>query len=254
MLRRKLFHSRLCHLSKHHGNHMILGNLLYYLPNFFFVCVVLVSRRFLSMTKACFGNLVMGILLSLNQYLREEIVLSIYRGYLPVSPYTLWFGVLSLTLNNLLQAKRSAVSIFASLEVPQTSEAYKSIGLIWASKSWKHTVVSKLPGDHIVLIKSTFFPLALLAKSSQAQTLDNFVVRVYPKYLYVLTISISFPYKNNFSPAAMWPHFLKTITFVLSKFTVRPKDLDAFSRLFIWFGNPDGVEDTKTVSSANRQL
>ena len=48
----------------------------------------------------------MGILLSLNQYLREEIVLSIYRGYLPVSPYTMWFGVLSLTLNNLLHAKR----------------------------------------------------------------------------------------------------------------------------------------------------
>ena len=58
------------------------------------------------MTKACFGNLIMDILLSLNQYLREEIVLSIYRGYLPVSPYTMWFGVLSLTLNNLLQAKR----------------------------------------------------------------------------------------------------------------------------------------------------
>ena len=193
----------------------------------------------------------MGILLSLNQYLTEEIVLSIYRGYLPVSPYTMWFGVLSLTLNNLSQAKRWAVSIYASLEVPQTSEAYKSIGLIWASKSWKNTVVSKLPGDHIVLIKSKNFLLALLEKSSQAQTLDNFVVRVYPKYLYLLTISSSFPYKNRFSPA-IWPHFLKTITFVLSKFTVRPKDLDAFSRLFIWFCNPDGVEDTKTISSANR--
>ena len=180
------------------------------------------------------------------------MVLSIYRGYLPVSPYTMWFGVLSLTLNNLLQAKRWVVSIFASLEVPQTSEAYKSIGLSWASKSWKNTVVLKLPRDHIVLIKFKIFALALLAKSSQAQTLDNFVVRVYPKYLYLLTISISFPYKNHFSPAAMGPPFLKTITFVLSKFAIRPKDLDAFLRQFIWFCNPDGVEDTKTISSANR--
>ena len=44
--------------------------------------VVLVSRLFLSLIQAGFGNLVMGILMSLNQYLREEIVLSIYRGYL----------------------------------------------------------------------------------------------------------------------------------------------------------------------------
>ena len=152
-----------------------------------------VSKRFLSMIKACFGNLVMGILLNLNQYPREEIVLSIYRGYLPVSPHTMWVDVLSLTLNNLSQAKRWTVSIFASHEVPHNSEAHQSIGLICASKSWKNTVVSKLPRDHIVLIKSTFFPLALLAKSSQAQTLDNFVVRVYPNYLYILTISISFP-------------------------------------------------------------
>ena len=92
----------------------------------------------------------------------------------------------------------------------------------------------------------------MLAKSSQAQTLDSFVVRVYPKYLYLLTISSSFPYKNHSSPTAVWPPFLKTITFVLSKFTIRPKDLDALRRLFIWFCNPDGVEDTKTISSANR--
>jgi len=134
---------------------------------FLFLYAVLVSRLFLSMIKACFGNLVMGILLSLNQYLKEEIVLSIYRRYLPVSPYTMWFGVLARTLNNLLQAKRWTVSIFASLEVLQTSEAYKSMGLICALKSWKNTVVSTLPRDHIVFIKSKHFPLALLAKSSQ---------------------------------------------------------------------------------------
>ena len=162
MLTGKLFHSRLPFVQTSWKPYDSRQSFI--LPaQFLFLCVVLVSRRLLSMTKACFGNLIMGILLSLNQDLREEIVLSIYRGYLPVSPYTMWFGVLSLTLNNLLHAKRWAVSIFASLGVPQTSEAYKSIGLIWASKSWKNTVVSKLR-DHIVLIKSKKFPFGLAGK------------------------------------------------------------------------------------------
>ena len=157
---------------------------------FLFLSVVLVSRLFLSMIQACFWNLVMGILLSLNQYLREEIVLSRYRGYLRHIPC----GLVSCPSHLIIfcRQKDELFQIFASLEVPQTWEAHKNIGLIWASKSWKNTVVSKLPRDHIVLIKSKILPLVLLAKSSQAQTLDNFVVRVYPKYLYLLTISISF--------------------------------------------------------------
>ena len=64
-------------------------------------------------------------------------------------------------------------------------------------------MVAKLPRDHIVPIKSKMFPLALLAKSTQAQKLDNVVVRVHLKYLYLLTISTSFPYKNHFSLAEM---------------------------------------------------
>ena len=48
----------------------------------------------------------MGFLPSFNQYLREAILLSMYNGYLPVSPYTIWFGDLSLRLSNLLHANR----------------------------------------------------------------------------------------------------------------------------------------------------
>ena len=48
----------------------------------------------------------MGILPSFNQYLREAILLSMYNGYLPVSPYTMSFGDLSLRLSNLLHANR----------------------------------------------------------------------------------------------------------------------------------------------------
>ena len=66
-----------------------------------------VSRLFWSTIRACFGSLVMGILPSFNQYLREAILLSMYNGYLPVSPYTiLWFGDLSLRLSNLSHANR----------------------------------------------------------------------------------------------------------------------------------------------------
>ena len=71
------------------------------------------------------------------QYLRELVVLSMYNGYRPVSPYTMWFGVLLLTYNSLLQAKRCADSMTDTLAVPHISDAYNSIGLICASKSWK---------------------------------------------------------------------------------------------------------------------
>ena len=63
-----------------------------------------VSRLFLCIIQACFGNLLMPILPSFNQYLREAIVLPMYTGYLPVSPYTIWFGDLSLRLSSLLHA------------------------------------------------------------------------------------------------------------------------------------------------------
>ena len=61
---------------------------LYYLPSYcsFFVFVIRLS---LNIIKACFGNLVLGSLQSLNQYLKTEIVLPIYRGYLPVSRYAM---------------------------------------------------------------------------------------------------------------------------------------------------------------------
>ena len=51
-----------------------------------------VPGLFWGIIRACFGNLVMGILPIFNHYLREAIVLSMYNGYLPVSPYTVWFG------------------------------------------------------------------------------------------------------------------------------------------------------------------
>ena len=70
-----------------------------------------------------------------------------------------------------------------TLAVPHISDAYNSIGLIWASKSWKNTVVSKLPSDHIVFIRSKILPFALLAYSSHEEFVDNFVVKVYPRYL-----------------------------------------------------------------------
>ena len=66
--------------------------------------LISVSRLFWSIIRACLGNLVMGILPSFNQYLREAILLSMYNGYLPVSLYTIWFGDLSLRLSNLLHA------------------------------------------------------------------------------------------------------------------------------------------------------
>ena len=55
------------------------------------------SKSFSSIVNVCFGNLAMGICHTFNQYLRELIVLSMYNGYRPVSPYTMWFGVLLLT-------------------------------------------------------------------------------------------------------------------------------------------------------------
>ena len=55
------------------------------------------SMSFSNVVNVCFGNLVMGIFRSFSQYLRELIVLSMYKGYRPVSPYTMWFGVLLLT-------------------------------------------------------------------------------------------------------------------------------------------------------------
>ena len=47
----------------------------------------------------------------------------------------------------------------------------------------KKTVVFRLPRDHIVFIRSKLLPFALLAYSSQAEFEDNFVVKVYPRYL-----------------------------------------------------------------------
>ena len=69
------------------------------------------------------------------------------------------------------------------MDVPLISEAYRSMGLILASKSWKKTVVFRLPRDHIVFIRSKILPFALLAYSSHAEFEDNFVVKVYPRYL-----------------------------------------------------------------------
>ena len=97
----------------------------------------IMSKSFSDIVNVCFGNLVMGICHTFNQYLRELIVLSMYNGYRPVSPYTMWFGVLLLTYNSLLQAKRCADSMTDTLAVPYISDAYNSIGLICASKSWK---------------------------------------------------------------------------------------------------------------------
>ena len=95
------------------------------------------TKSFSNIVKACFGNLVMDIFRTFSQDLRELIVLSMYNGYQPVSPYTMWFGVLLLTHNSLLQAKRCADSMTDTLAVPHISDAYNSIGLICASKSWK---------------------------------------------------------------------------------------------------------------------
>ena len=142
------------------------------------------TKSFSNIVNACFGNLVMGIFRTFSQYLSELIVLSMYNGYRPVSPYTVWFGVLLLTHNTLLQAKRCADSMTDTLAVPHISDAYNSIGLICASKRWKkNTVVSKLPRDHIVFIKSNILPLALLAYFSHEEFVDSFVVKVYPRYL-----------------------------------------------------------------------
>ena len=69
-----------------------------------------------------------------------------------------------------------------ALTYPKFQKHIKSIGLICASKREKNIVVSRFPRDHIFLIKSRMVPLALLAPSSQAQVVDKFVVRVYPKY------------------------------------------------------------------------
>ena len=68
-----------------------------------------------------------------------------------------------------------------TVAVPHISDAYNSIGLICASKSWKNTL-SKLPRDHIVFIKSNILPLALLAYSSHEEFVDSYVVKVYPIY------------------------------------------------------------------------
>ena len=144
---------------------------------------VYVSKSFSNIVNVYFGNLVMGIFRTFSQYLRKLIVLSMYNGYRHVSPYTMWFGVLLLTHNGLLQAKRCADSMTDTLAAPHISDAYNSIGLICASKSWKNTVVPKLPRDHIVFIKSNILPLALLAYSSHEEFVDSFVVKVYPIYL-----------------------------------------------------------------------
>ena len=96
----------------------------------------------------------------------------------------MWFGVLLLTHYSLLQAReRCADSVTGTLAVPHISDEYNSIGLICASKSWKTTVVSKLPNDHIVFIKSNILPLALLSCSSHEEFVDSVVVKVYPRYL-----------------------------------------------------------------------
>ena len=100
------------------------------LPNQLLFLLVLVIRLSLSLIKACLRNLVLGSVQSLNQYLTAETVLSMYRSYLPVSPYIMWLGVLSLTLNSLLHAKRSALSMFEVLDIPKISEAFKSMGLV----------------------------------------------------------------------------------------------------------------------------
>ena len=147
------------------------------------VDVVYMSKSFSNIVNVYLGNLVKGMFRSFSQYLRELIVLSMYSGYRPVSPYTMWFGVLLPTRNGLLQAKRCADSMTDTLAVPHISDAYNSIGLICASKSWKNTVVSKLPRDHIVFIKSNILPLALLAYSSHDESVDSFVVKVYSRYV-----------------------------------------------------------------------
>ena len=144
---------------------------------------VYLPKSFSNIVNVCFGNLVMGIFRTFSQYLRELIVLSMCNGYRPVSPFTMWLGVFLLTHNSLLQAKKCADSMTDTLAVPHISDAYNSIGLICASKSWKNTVVSKLPRDHIVFIKSNILPLALLAYSSHDESVDSFVVKVYSRYV-----------------------------------------------------------------------
>ena len=81
------------------------------------------TKSFSNIVKACFGNLVMDIFRTFSQDLRELIVLSMYNGYQPVSPYTMWFGVLLLTHNSLLQAKRCTDSMTDTLAVPNISDA-----------------------------------------------------------------------------------------------------------------------------------
>ena len=99
-----------------------------------------------------------------------------------MSPYTIWFGVLLLAHNNLLQANRWAVSMADNLNIPHISDAY-NIALICASNSFKNKDVSRLPSDHIVFIRSKMLPLALLACPLNAELFDSFVVRVNPKHL-----------------------------------------------------------------------
>ena len=82
-------HWSLCLVPKRLVNHEIRDTLFMLPAQLFLLTLPPKSRLCWSMISTSFRNRVMGIVLSFNEYLREENVLSMYNGHLPVSPYTL---------------------------------------------------------------------------------------------------------------------------------------------------------------------
>ena len=162
----------------------------------------------------------------------------------------MWFGVLLLTKRKRLPANRRADSMQEDLDIPHISEEYRSMGLICASKSWNKTLVLRLPRDHIVFMRWKTFLCPFLCIHHR-QTLQIALLLAYTQgicnYLQYIFLYCR---KTIFSPEAIWPPFRKTITFVYSKFTVSPKEIEDFSRLLIWFCKPVCVDDTRTIPSA----
>jgi len=106
---------------------------------------------------------------------------------------------------------------------------------------------------HMVFNIWTTLCFPLVPMSSRSTLRNNLVVKRLLRYLYLLTTSSLLLPICHCSPRDKCPPLRKTIIFVSSVLTHKPRVLETRIRLFSWFWNLTGVVDNRIMSSANRK-
>ena len=157
--------------------------------------------------------------------------------------------------DHLLHAWRCTFSVGSlSTKNPHTSAEYEGTGWIIASNILTFFCLHICPNWVWALRSSNrdFFPLT--ANYFAASLAFMAVVKVKPRYRYLLTTSRILPPINHLSLLPKSLPFLNTITLLLSVLTVRPKSRHTLCKQSSWVCSPDGEHDKSARSSAKSRM